>query len=122
MAGLAGPLGGSSRTPGRSGARRDALVSVLLALWFPFAVALVPTVGDAVGLTGYGGALDLVRWAIVAIVYFGPFVAGLILGWRAARGGLHGVAAASAWVGLAANAVIIVISLGFVAGEFTNPH
>jgi hypothetical protein len=95
---------------------------VLLALWFPFAVALVPTVGDAVGLTGYGGALDLVRWAIVAIVYFGPFVAGLILGWRAARGGLHGVAAASAWVGLAANAVIIVISLGFVAGEFTNPH
>ncbi len=117
---------GHHRGPGEAvehqGARRDALLSVLLAMCFPFSVALLPAVGPAIGLTGYGGFLDGVRAVIMAALFFLPFVIGAVLGRRAVRGGLHGVLAVTAWVGLIANVTVIAVSLMFLLGEFTNPH
>lgn len=122
MANVARGSTGAGAAPERKGAWRDAFLSLGIAMWFPFAVALLPVVGSAIGLTGYGGLLDVVRAVFMAVGFFLPFVVGVVLGWRGARGGLHGVSLAAAWVGLVANVAVVLVSLSFLLGEFTNPH
>lgn len=109
-----------SRPSGRAHSR--ALASLATVAWFPLAVVLLPGIGGLIGLTGEGSPPGLVRWAILIAYFFTPFVVGTILAWTAIRSHPGGGWTVAGWIGLLGNALILVVSISFLAGEVLNPH
>lgn len=109
-----------------AGPRRDAVISALLVAWFPFAIGVQMVVGMLLGwdpsVPGANQIIESLKFTVMATAYFGPFLVGIVLAWRAVRARLPAGWFALGLFGVIGNLGVIAIAAAFVIGEVTKPH
>jgi len=106
----------------RAATPNDAATSALLVLWFPVGIIGLPLLGGLLGIGQATFPFNVVCWALLATFYFGPFVLGVRMAWRAVAASLGAGWTALGLIGLLGNVAIIVMSVAYIAGKFTGTH
>jgi len=106
----------------RAATPNDAATSALLVLWFPVGIIGLSLLGGVLGIGQATFPFNVVCWALLAAFYFGPFVLGVRMAWRAVAASLGAGWTALGLIGLLGNVAIIVMSVAYIAGKFTGTH